>query len=77
MTAVPNLALNTIVSTPNGRGLVEGNMYADGFHYILVRHFVKTMTGKAAGTCVTPNATISSFWCYEEKDIRLITKGEE
>ena len=68
--------LNQQVETPNGVGNLEGNMYADGLHYILVRHFIKNMTDKAAGTCFTPRAVISGLWCYTEEEVEIVKKAE-
>jgi hypothetical protein len=62
-------ALNEIIQTPNGAGVVQGELFENGYQYVLVRHTLSEMTGTAKGRNITPQAKFTGLWCYEECEV--------
>lgn len=59
------------VTTPNGQGTYEGDMWEGAIKHIMVRHTIAKMTSDNHGVCLTPTARISGLWMYEEREIEL------
>jgi hypothetical protein len=57
------IQINKEIQTPNGAGIVGGSMIEDEVTFILVRHAVSKMTGKA-GRCITPKAKLNTLYAY-------------
>ena len=64
-----NLKINDPVTTPNGPGVVAGNMYDQGTMQIMVRHKVPQMTGHEAGKCLTAKAVYTTLFIYEPEQV--------
>lgn len=62
--------VNQKVTTPNGVGIVEGQMWEDGTQFIIIRHVMAEMTGREGGVCLTPRARIQGVWRYEVGEVK-------
>lgn len=60
------------VSTPNGPGWFEGQMWECGSHWVLVRHVLAEMAGTLKGVCETPKAKITTLFRYDAKDVKSV-----
>lgn len=58
------------MTTPNGEGTYEGDMYVGAVKHLLIRHTIAKMASQDHGVCVTPQAKISGLWMYEESDVK-------
>lgn len=66
--------VNTIVMTPNGKGVVQGFKVEGGHLYYMVRHTIKEMTA-TDGVCLTPKSLIdpefpTGLWQYNTAEVR-------
>jgi hypothetical protein len=61
--------INTKVTTPNGTGISSGHIWEYGTLWVLVRHKLAEMTGRAAGVCLTPRAVLQGLWRYERQEV--------
>lgn len=70
-----NLRTNDRCRTANGPGVVEGaltgecTIYDTGTRVVVVRHKLAEMSERSAGKCLTPKATVSGLWAYDESEV--------
>lgn len=71
------LLTNDLVTTPNGRGVVQGRMFENGYIQYAVRHIVADMTSMTAGRTITPRAAALDpnypigVWIYDAEEVEL------
>lgn len=68
------LKINDYVSTPNGKGMLLGNLRdktREGSHLFLVAHKPGVVNNPTSGRKITSgNAKIWELWAYEEKEVK-------
>jgi hypothetical protein len=70
------LKVNDRVMTPNGVGVLQGQLFDDGSGFVMVvRHRMEPARMMTEGKCLTPSAKmISGLWAYKVDDVTLAAK---